>query len=835
MADETAHATPDVAALLDAMTLEEKAALLAGRDSWSLQGVERLGVPSIVVADGPYGLRKEKRTEDVTLVDTVPATCFPTSSALAATWNPALVEEVGAAIGREARAEGVSVVLGPGANIKRTPLGGRSFEYFSEDPLLSGRLAAAWIRGVQGTGVGASLKHFAANNQETRRFSIDALVDERALREIYLASFERAVAAGRPWTVMAAYNRLNGVYCTEHNELLTGILRDEWGFDGAILSDWGAVSRRAAAVAAGLDLEMPGSGGRTAPELVRAVAAGRLPVEAVDAAAGRILQLVARTAGARTPGHVYDRDAHHELARRAAAEAVVLLKNEGGLLPLAAAAQVAVVGAFARVPRFQGAGSSMITPHRVDDAWTELEALRDGAAGLAYAPGYRRHADAVDEGLLDEAREVARAADVVLAFVGLPERDETEGLDRPHLRLPPSHDALVEAVAEANPRVVVVLANGAPVEMPWADRVPAIVEGYLGGQAGGSAIARVLSGVAEPGGRLAETFPRRWEDNPVHELPVGPRLAEYRESVYVGYRYYDSAGVDVLFPFGHGLAYTTFDYADLTLSDTVIAGGEGLVVTLTVTNTGHRTGWEVLQVYVHDLESSTFRPEQELRGFAKVWLGAGESRRVDVGLDARAFAHWDVGRGGWTVEAGRFEIRVGASSREIRVRATVDVVGDAATGSEATTSPEAPASTARPVPPGSPAPAAYRDLAPVRSFDRGAFAALYGRPLPANVIDPPGGYTLNTPLADMRTPIGVLLLAAMRRQARGFAGGDEETPLGRIVSRTVPEMSLRMLRLMSRGAVSERMLLSLLLLANRRYGLGLRTLLRAAWPRRGPG
>lgn len=848
MADETAHATPDVAATLSAMTLEEKAALLAGRDAWSLEGVERLGVPSITVADGPYGLRKERRSADMTLVDTVPATCFPTSSALAATWNPALVEEVGAAIGREARADGVSVVLGPGANIKRTPLGGRSFEYFSEDPLLSGRLAAAWIRGVQGTGVGASLKHLAANNQETRRFSIDALVDERALREIYLASFERAVAAGRPWTVMAAYNRLNGVFCSEHRELLTGILRDEWGFDGAVVSDWGGVNRRAAAVAAGLDLEMPGSGGRTTPELVAAVTAGRLPAEAVDAAAGRILTLVARTAGAREPGHAYDRDAHHELARRAAAEAVVLLKNEGGLLPLAAGARVAVVGAFAKEPRFQGAGSSMITPHRVDDAWTELEALRGEASGLSYAPGYRRDADAADaadEGLLAEAREAARTADVVLAFAGLPEPYETEGLDRPNLRLPAGHDALVDAVAEVNPRVVVVLANGAPVEMPWADRVPAIVEGYLGGQAGGSAIARVLCGAAEPGGRLAETFPHRWEDNPVHALPIGPRVAEYRESVYVGYRYYDSAGVDVLFPFGHGLAYTTFAYADLALSDTVVAKGEGLVVTLTVANTGWRAGWEVVQVYVHAPGATAFRPDQELRGFAKVWLAPGESRRVDVGLEPRAFAHWDVARHGWAVEGGRFEIRVGASSRDIRARAIVDVEGDAAVEPGAGTSPEAAASaeaaadrlppTASLIPAASPAPAAYPDLTAERTFDRESFAALYGRPLPPNVVDRPGDYTLNTPLGDMRTPAGRLLVAVMRRRALAFAGGDEETPRGRIVGRTVPEMSLRMLRLMSRGAVSERTLVALLLLANGRYGLGLRALLRAALSGRGPG
>jgi len=819
----TTHATPfDPSAVLAAMTLEEKVALLSGRDFWSLTGVERLGVPSIVVTDGPYGLRKAKATSSTDLADSVPATCFPTSSALAATWNPELVEQIGWAIGREAVAEGVSVVLGPGANIKRTPLCGRNFEYFSEDPLLSARLAGAWIRGVQAVGVGASLKHFAGNNQETRRMTLDAVVDERALREIYLASFEQAVTEGRPWTVMAAYNRLNGTYCTEHRGLLTGILRDEWGFDGAVMSDWGAVNRRAAALEAGLDLAMPGVGGGDDDILLRAVAEGRLSAEVVDKGAGRILELVARTAAAREAGGTeaggsYDRDAHHELARRAAEQAVVVLKNDD-LLPLGPGTSVLVAGAFAKTPRFQGAGSSMITPHRLDDAWTELSASR-GGSGLAYAPGYRRDGDEVDEVLLAEAREAARSADVVLAFVGLTEAAETEGIDRQGLRLPPAHDALVEALLEVNPRVVVVLANGAPVEMPWASRAPAIVEAYLGGQAGGSAVARVLTGAAEPGGRLAETFPVRWADNPVHELPAGPRLAEYRESVYVGYRYYDSVGADVLFPFGHGMAYTTFTYTDLAVRQDP-AAADGLVASLAVTNTGDRPGWEVVQAYVHDVASSVFRPEQELRGFAKVWLAAGEATRVELPLGRRAFAFWDASARGWAVEGGKFEIRVGASSRDIRATVVVDVAGDA-------TAPVAAG-------PGS-AGGTYR-LVPRRGFDRAAFQDLYGRPLPDDAPELPGHYTLNTPLADMQSPVARLLMRVMRRQAMAFVGGDPASPLGRIVSAAIGDMTLRMFRMMSGGAVDGRMLQGFLLLTNGRYGLGLRTVLRTALAgRRGGG
>jgi beta-glucosidase len=485
-----------VAGLVQQLTLAEKTALCVGDSFWAMRGVERLGVPSIVLTDGPHGVRRQQALDDAGLGGSRPATCFPTGSALAATWDVALVEEVGTALGREARAQGVSVLLGPGANLKRTPLCGRNFEYFSEDPLLSGELAGAWIRGVQSQGVAASLKHFAANNQEHRRYSVDALIDERALRELYLASWERAVARGRPWTVMCAYNRVNGPLCSEHRELLTEILRGEWGFDGIVMSDWGAVDDRVAALAAGLDLEMPGYGQESDAALARAAAGGRLAEAALDRSVARLLALVERTAGAREDGHEYDADAHHALARRAAAAATVLLKNDGGLLPLAPEADIAVVGAFAGEPRYQGAGSSGVNPHRLDDARTAL-------GDRPYAPGYGRHDEAPDRALLDDAVAVARGRDAVVVFVGLTEAYETEGYDRAHLRLPPAHDALVEAVAEVNDHVVVVLANGAPVELPWRDRVAAIVEAYLGGQAGGSAIADVLTGAAEPGGRLA--------------------------------------------------------------------------------------------------------------------------------------------------------------------------------------------------------------------------------------------------------------------------------------------------------------------------------------------
>ena len=786
--------------LVEKLTLAEKAALCVGESFWAMRGVERLGVPSIVLTDGPHGVRRQPASDDPGLTGSAPATCFPTGSALAASWDVALVEEVGAALGREARAQGVSVLLGPGANLKRTPVCGRNFEYLSEDPLLSGELAGAWIRGVQAQGVAASLKHYAANNQEHRRYSVDALVDERALRELYLGSWERAVATGRPWTVMTAYNRVNGRYCPEHHELVTEVLREEWGFDGVVMSDWGAVDDRVAALAAGLDLEMPGFGQDSDAALARAVTEGRLAESALNRAAGRLLTLIERTAVAREPGHVDDPDAHHALARRAAAAGTVLLKNEGGLLPLAPDADVAVVGAFAAQPRYQGAGSSGVTPHRLDDARTAL-------GDRPYAPGYGRHDEAPDPALLDEARRLAAGRDAVLVFAGLTEAYETEGLDRPHLRLPPAHDALVEAVAEANPNVVVVLANGAPVELPWRDRVPAIVEAYLGGQAGGSAIADVLTGAAEPGGRLAETFPAQWERHPLRALPVGPRVSEYRESVHVGYRL---GGVEEAFPFGHGLSYTTWAWSELTVSAASVGDAEDLAVTatLTVTNTGPRAGSDVVQLYVHDSASTPYRPEHELRAFAKVHLEPGASEEVRLRLDRRAFAFWDPGRHAWVVEPGRFELRAGASARDIRARAAVEV----------TPGPATVAPSARAALPG-----------PVAPFPRGPFAALLDRALPPNATDEPGSFTRNTPLADMRgSPVVRALTAALRRRL-----ADEDGHIEPLFASMLDDAPLRMFPMLTRNALTPGMLDGLLALANGRAVRGLRATVEAALERLG--
>jgi beta-glucosidase len=757
------------------LTEAEKVRLTAGSDYSRSRGVPRLGVPAILLVDGPHGVRRQLRTKQYQ-AGSRPATCFPTASALAATWDVALIEQVGIALGEEARSEGVSVLLGPGANIKRTPLCGRNFEYFSEDPYLSSRLAAAWIRGVQSTGVGASLKHFAANNIEARRFSVESLVDERALREIYLASFEYAVRSAQPATVMAAYNQLNGRFCADNPTLLTAVLREEWGFEGAVVSDWGATNGRATSIASGLDLSMPGLDGADDREVVAALRGGRLPAAALDRAANAILRLIARTEAARTPGHTYDIEKHHELARRAAAAGTVLLRNEDRVLPLPEGATVAVLGAFAKTPRYQGAGSSGLTPHRIDNAYDALVATL-GPDRVRYADGYRRDAGSdVEHALIAQARVAAEGADAALVFVGLPERDEVEGLDRTSLDLPPAHDALVEAVAARHPRVIVVVQAGAPVVMPWREKVAAVVYAYLGGQAGGGAIVDVLCGRSEPGGRLAETFPVRLADNPVHALPFGPRQTEYRESVYVGYRWYDTADVDVAYPFGHGLSYTTLEWSEAT-ADVV---GTDVDVSVTVTNTGDRAGSEVVQVYVRDLVSTVFRPRHELKGFVKLHLGPRESQRVTVRLDRRAFAFWDVIRHDWTVEPGEFEIRIGASSRDIRAAVTVTIDGPEIAGLE-------------------PGPPSYHDVTRTTTFTRDAFAALYGRSLPDNVPDQRGAYTVNTPIADMTHPVARGLLRFLRWGARLAVRADPRSPARLLVDSFIDDATPRMLPTMLGG------------------------------------
>ncbi|GAA3944298.1 glycoside hydrolase family 3 C-terminal domain-containing protein [Actinoplanes auranticolor] len=672
--------TLDVQALLATLTLEEKASLLDGADFWRTQPVERLGIPGVMVTDGPHGLRKQAGESDhVGLNDSVPATCFPPAAGLASTWDTGLLARIGEALGRECRAEQVAVLLGPGVNMKRSPLCGRNFEYFSEDPLLAGELGAALVNGLQSTGVGASLKHFAANNQETDRMTVSADVDERTLREIYLPAFERVVTGAQPWTVMCAYNKINGTYASEDPWLLTQVLRDEWGFEGLVVSDWGAVNRRDAGVAAGLDLEMPSSGGAGTRVILDAVRAGTLSEADVDRAATRVLTLINRALPALHEGQSFDADTHHALAREAATASAVLLKNEGGILPLdpAGGGPVAVIGEFARTPRFQGAGSSQVNPTRVDTALDALRAALDGRREVTFAPGFVIESDAADEGLVAEAVRAAAAADVAVLFLGLPASYESEGYDRDHMDLPAHQLDLLHAVADANPRVVVVLSNGSVVTVaPWQDRARAVLEGWLLGQAGGSATADLLLGAADPAGRLAETVPVRFTDNPtIGAFPGELGHVRYGEGLLIGYRWYDAHRLEVAYPFGHGLSYTSFGYSDLSVS--VLADGDDprVEVSVTVTNTGGRPGRETVQLYVTDPQASVYRPEQELRAFTQVALGPGESAPVTLTLGARAFAFWHEGARGWVVEGGEFGVRVGASSRDIRLTGTVTLTG----------------------------------------------------------------------------------------------------------------------------------------------------------------
>lgn len=661
------------------LTLEEKASLTSGADFWTTKAVDRAGIRSVMMTDGPHGLRKQAGgTDHLGLASSVPATCFPPAVGIGSSWDPEIIERVGAAIGVEAAIEDVAVVLGPGINIKRSPLCGRNFEYFSEDPIVSGVLGAASVRGVQSQGVGTSLKHFAANNQEFDRMRVSSDVDPRPLREIYLRGFERVVKDAAPWTVMCSYNKLNCVWTSEDPWLLTSVLRDDWGFDGLVVSDWGAVNDRVAGVAAGLDLEMPASGGRTDRQLVDAVRAGTLDESVLDTAAARVAALVRKAGERPAVAGPLDVEAHHALAREAAGRSIVLLKNEGALLPLAPSQKVAVVGAFASEPRFQGAGSSLINPTRVDAALDALRAV--GGESVSYAAGFAVDGGAVaasgrsaDE-LREEAVAVAAAADVAVVFLGLPAAEESEGFDREHIDLPAVQLALLDAVVEANPRTVVVLSNGGVVALPFADRVPAIVETWLLGQAGGSAVADVLYGAVNPSGKLTETVPVRVEDNPSFgNFPGEFGHVRYGEGLLVGYRWYDAKGLEVTFPFGHGLSYTTFAYGAATAS----VGTDGdITVRVDLTNTGDRDGREIVQVYVAPTGSRVQRAPRELKAFASVPLSAGETRTVELVVRREDLAYWDVRVDRWIVEAGEYTVDVAASSRDIRSSASVQIDGD---------------------------------------------------------------------------------------------------------------------------------------------------------------
>lgn len=661
----------DVKSVVKQMTLEEKAGMCSGSDMWHLKGVERLGVPSVMVTDGPHGLRKQSGAGDhLGLNDSVVAVCFPTAAALASTFDRALVGEVGAALGDACQAEDVAVILGPGANIKRSPLCGRNFEYFSEDPYLTGEMAKSHIAGVQSRGVGTSLKHFAVNSQETRRMTVDARVDERTLREIYLAGFEKAVTEAKPWTVMCSYNKINGTYGCENPHTLTEILRDAWGFEGYVMTDWGAMNDKLASIKAGLELQMPGGDPAVDKKLADAVTSGALDEAVLDRACERIISITMRYAENRKPETKFDRKAHHALARKVEAEGCILLKNNGAL-PIREDAKVAVIGKFAAEPSYQGGGSSHINPWRVE---TALDAFKEFGGEVTYAQGYITDKDEDDLALLDEASKAAAAADVAIVFAGMPARFESEGFDRKHLDLPACQNQLISIVADAQPNTVVVLHNSSAVSMPWLKKVSAVIEAYLGGEAVGGAIYDVATGKVNPSGKLAETFPLRIEDTPAFlNFPGYGDVVEYREGIYVGYRFYDAKKMDVLFPFGHGLSYTTFEYSNLAIDKAEMTDAETVTVTCEITNTGKAFGKEAAQLYVTRKTDGVPRAVRELKGFEKVALNPGETKKVSFVLGKRAFAYFNVDLNDWCVEEGVYGVEVGASSRAIKLDGEIKV------------------------------------------------------------------------------------------------------------------------------------------------------------------
>ena len=797
--------------ILKELTLEEKAALLSGRDFWHLKGIERLGIPSLCITDGPHGLRKTTGGAHAAVSEHVPATCFPAACATACSFDPALLEEMGRAMARECRREGVTVLLGPGANIKRNPLCGRNFEYFSEDPCLTGKLAAGMIRGIEGGNVGTSLKHFAANNQEFCRMVGSSVVDERTLREIYLAGFETAVEEGRPATVMASYNRINGVFACEDSRLLRDILRKEWGFDGLVVTDWGAMNRRVEALRAGTDLEMPGDAPEHTAEILAAVAEGKLTEAEVDQAAERVLRLIQR--GMENVPQDYDRAAHHALAGRVAAESAVLLENRRETLPLRPGQKVALIGRFARHPRCQGAGSSKIAHQFLT---TPEEAFQAAQVDFRYAEGYGEREIQGDPARLREAAETAEWADVAVVFAGLPDAAESEGYDRRDLRLPPSHVQLVEAVAATGTPTVVVLLCGGVVEVPFADQVDAILLMYLAGQNIGTAACDLLYGRANPSGRLAETWGISLAD--YASTPwFGQRNPQYRESVYVGYRWFDTAQLPVRWPFGHGLSYTSFAYSNLRIT----GQGTEWTVRCDVENTGPRFGKEVVQLYVAPPEGTLFRPVRELKGFCKAALAPGEKQTVTLTLHRRAFACYDADAACWRLDGGTYRIEIGASSRDIRLTGEIQVPGEG----------QLPDLREK-------APCYYHPTAPLR-VDDAAFAALLGHEIPPE--PPTRPFHPNSALVDLRQCLlGRAAFALFEWKPEifgrfvGYSGQDlsAASDLRRQVEGMSYYMPLRAIPGMSLGKITHRQIDALVELCNGHPLRGVRVLLGGGRTRR---
>jgi beta-glucosidase len=782
------------------MTLEEKAGQCSGLNAWQTNPVERLGVTSIIVADGPHGLRKQADiSAPLGLGQSLPATCFPTAATSACSFDRELLREIGAAIGAEAAQEGVAVVLGPGVNIKRSPLCGRNFEYFSEDPLLAGELAAALVQGVQSRQVGACLKHYAANNQETARMINDSIVDERALREIYLAPFEIAVKKAQPWTMMCAYNKVNGSYMCENERLLTDIPRGEWGFEGVFVTDWGAMNERVLALKAGMDLEMPYAGPQRDQAIVAAVKSGALDVAALDQAVLRILVLRQKALDNPQIGQPYDILAHDALARRAAGESAVLLKNDG-LLPLKPGCSLLVVGEFAQAPRYQGAGSSKINPHKITSA---VEALQAEGIPFEFARGYGLRGKEDAKALINQAAKAAQGKDAVVVYAGLPDEYESEGFDRAHIDLPAEQNALIEQLAAVNANIAVVLHGGSAMRLPWLGKVQSVLLLGLGGQSSGAASIDLLFGKANPSGKLSETYPLDLADNPSY-LQFGGRLtSQYRESIYVGYRYYDKADKAVAFPFGHGLSYTEFEYRDLRLSQSSLGDEGTLSVSLKVKNVGGVAGKEVVQLYVAPPPSTLFKPEKELRQFGKLSLEPGEEKEISFELGKRAFAYWNVNLNGWHVESGSYQVLVGSSSRDIRLQAEVVLQSSA---------PEAAVPDYR-----ERAPAYYHLTPGTLDIPQEQFEVLCQRQMPPQRRDPKATFSVNSTLSDARdTLLGKTLYNIFARKMREAleSEGAQDASMARMVDAMLLDFPLRAF---SMGGMSLTLIEGIVLLLNKKY------------------
>lgn len=653
--------------LINQMTLEEKASLMSGKDFWQSENIDRLKIPSMFLADGPHGIRKQAKAADhLGLNPSIPATCFPTAATVANSWNQELSEKMGQYLGKEAVAQKVNVLLGPGINMKRNPLAGRNFEYFSEDPFLAGKLSASMIRGIQSKGISASVKHFAANNQEERRMAIDTIVDERTLREIYLTAFEIAIKEGKTKTIMSSYNKLNGTYTNENMHLMHEILRNEWDYEGVVVTDWGGSNDRVAGLEAGNELEMPTTNGETDQDIIKAIQNGQLKEETLDKAVDRLLDLIFTTTDSiKQSKDAFDQQKHHQFAQRIAEESIVLLKNEDQILPLNQGTKVAIIGDFAREPRYQGAGSSIVNPTILEST---LDCLAEsGLQSIGFEPGFNRYGKK-SKRKINQACELAKKADVVLLYIGLDEVTEAEGLDRSNMKLPQNQIDLIHALSVVNQNIVAVLSCGAAIEMPWINKLKGLVHSYLSGQAGAKAILRVLTGEVNPSGKLAETYPLRYEDTPsYHHFPGKEVSVEYREGLFIGYRYYDTADIEVLFPFGYGLSYTTFEYSDLQVDR------QG--VTFTLTNTGKVPGMEIAQLYVGCQSSKIFRPKKELKGFTKVYLKPSESKRVTISFDDKTFRYFNVKTNRWEIEEAEYQLMIGASSADIRLTGTLFVEG----------------------------------------------------------------------------------------------------------------------------------------------------------------